>query len=85
MNTRTCKPVLLALAIALASLPATAQTAKNPDKTAAKILDHNNTDEVFGTGQRPDIVPDGEAGRYYLPSGSGALDGIIPGSYSKQF
>ncbi|MFC2753884.1 MAG: hypothetical protein ACFN9G_11310, partial [Cardiobacterium sp.] len=86
MNTRTCKPVLLALAIALASLPATAQTAaKNPGKTAAKILDHNNTDEVFGNSYRPDKVPDGEAGRYYLPSGSGALDGIIPGSYSKQF
>ena len=86
MNTRTCKPALLALAIALASLPATAQTAaKNPGKTAAKILDHNNTDEVFGNSYRPDKVPDGEAGRYYLPSGSGALDGIIPSSYSKQF
>ena len=78
MNIRICK-LLLSLLIGLASLSATAAP-KKPD-----LLNHNNIDEVFGNGQRPDVVPDGEAGRYYLPSGSGALDGIVPGSYSSQF
>ncbi|WP_314910979.1 hypothetical protein [Cardiobacterium hominis] len=85
MNIRICKPLLLSLAVGLASLTLPAQAAPKGTGKAAKILDHNNIDEVFGTGQRPDVVPDGEAGRYYLPSGSGALDGIIPSSYSSQF
>lgn len=79
MNIRIFKPLLLSLVVGFASMSATAAP------KASKLLGHNNTDEVFGNSYRPDKVPDGEAGRYYLPSASGALDGIIPSSYSSQF
>ena len=88
MNIHIFKPLLLSLAVGLASLTAAqAQTAAQPARstgTAAKSMNSNTLDELLGE-RRADKVPTGDTGRYYLPGAAAGLDSIFPGSYSKQF